>query len=116
MMDHINLFLQVNALIQEIFSRDELPHHQPLVQYTGEKFGVEYLYHHQSSLPSKQEQVKEDTIDEGIWDECMYLLSFQGVGDELSEDVSTFALIYEESEDKEACIHVCVGHAMILSY
>ena len=46
----------------------------------------------------------------------MYLLSFQGVGDELSEDVSTFALIYEESEDKEACIYVCVGHAMILSY
>ena len=115
----------MNALTQELFGHDELPHHQPPVQYTGEKFGVEYLYEQsglQLSLPSKQEeeQEEEDTVDEGIEDERMYLFSSQSVGDEFSEDVSTFAPIYEETEedeDEEVRIYCTyVGHTMILNY
>lgn len=112
-----------------MFSRDELPYHQPPAQYTGEKFGVEYLCHQsgvQLSLPSKQdEQEEEDTIDEGIGDECMYLSSSQDTGDEFSEDVSTFAPVYEETvyeeseEDEEVylCSYVCwTCHGMLLMY
>ena len=82
-----------------------LPCHQPPVQYTGEKFGVECLYHQsgvQLSLPSKQdEQEEEDIIDKGIGDECMYLPSSQDSRDEFPEDVSTFASVCEESDEDE---------------
>ena len=100
-------------LTREMFSHDALPYHQPPAQYTGEKFGVEYLYQQsgvQLSLPSKQdEQEEEDMIDEGIGDECMYLPPSQDSSrDEFSEDVSTFAPVYEESkEDKE--VHMYLG-------
>ena len=95
----------MNALTREIFSHDELPYHQPPAQYTGEKFGVEYLYNQsgvQLSLPSKQdEQEEEDAIDEGIGDECMYLPSSEHAGDEFSEDASTFAPVHEDIEEDE---------------
>ena len=100
----------MNVLTREVFFHDALPFYQPPVQYTGEKFGVEYLYHQsgvQLSLPSKQdEQEEEDITDEGIGDECMYLPSSQDRRDEFSEDVSTFASVCEESdEDKEVSLY-----------
>ena len=100
----------VDVLTQEAFFHNALLCHQPPVQYTGEKFWVEYLYHQsgvQLSLPSKQdEQEEEDIIDEGIGDECMYLPSSQDSRDEFSEDVSTFASVCEESdEDKEVSLY-----------
>jgi len=96
---------QVNALTREIFSSEELPYHQPPAQYTKEKFGVKYLYHQsgvQLSLPSeREEQEEEDTIDDGIRDECMHLPFSQDDGGEFSENVSTFAPVHEESEEDE---------------
>lgn len=118
-MDHINS--KVNALTREIFSHDALPYHQPPVEYTGEKFGVEYLYHQsgiQLSLPSKQdEQEEDDMIDEGIGDECMYLPTSQDAGNGFSEDVSTFAPVYAESEDDEEVCQMCHNlKCMLLMY
>ena len=95
----------MNVLTREVFFHDALPCHQPPVQHTGEKFGVEYLYHQsgvQLSLPRKQdEQEEEDIIDESIGDGCMYLPSSQDSKDEFSEDVSTFASVCEESDEDE---------------
>ena len=60
----------MNVLTREVFFHDTLPCHQPPVQYTGEKFWLEYLCHQSGVelfLPSEQdEQEEEDIIDEGI--------------------------------------------------
>lgn len=65
-----------------------LPYHQPPAKYTGELFGIQYLY--QQSLPQfspkdGEEDEDEDDVDEGLGDEGLIFPPHS-----ISEDLNMF--------------------------
>jgi hypothetical protein len=60
----------VNELSSSILGKEVLPNYQPLAKYTGELFGVEYLYT-QSGLTFQPTSVCDlvSEIDEGFGEE-----------------------------------------------
>ena len=71
-----------------------MPYHQAPAEYTGEQFGVQYLY--KQSLPINCDDVaidEEDEVDEGLGDESLIFPPLS-----ISEDFSTFSSVVENTE------------------
>lgn len=93
--------MQVNVLSQAVHGRKLLPHHQPPAAFTGELYGLEYLYSQTGAiLPGALEVDKQ--IDEGFCDaeQVEACMETKDHGSDYSEDISTFAPP-SDSEDEE---------------
>ena len=88
----------MNELSSTIIGRKILPNFQPLAEYTGELFGVEYLYAQSGMtfVPSEEDLLTE--IDEGFGDTDEELPSPEF---EVSTDDITVALPSDDSESEE---------------
>lgn len=90
-------FLQVNELSSTIVGKKVLPNFQPSAEYTGELFGVEYLYAQSgvTFMPVSDADLVTD-IDEGFGD-----IDEELADSEANSDDITVALPSDsESEDE----------------
>ena len=102
--------LKINDLSNQLYGEKLLPYHKPPAKYTGELFGIQYLYQqslpelpHTDELSNDADLEDEDEVDEGLGDESLIFppLSF-------SEDISTFSSPMEDSEHNE--VHCMSAH------
>lgn len=90
---------KVKALSQSINGRDILPLYQPPAKYTGELFGVEYLYNQCGTTFSPTDEEIDTQIDEGfedIGDEYDHIASL-----EVDDGDPTLAPPLDESDSSE---------------
>ena len=59
--------MQVNQLSESIFGKTVFSHYQPPSEYTGEQFGVQYLYQQTGRSFNTTEDQLDSQIDEGYY-------------------------------------------------
>lgn len=96
--------VQVNVLSQAVHGKRLLPHHQAPAEYTGELYGVEYLYSQTGViLPGNLRGAEIDKeIDEGFCDVDVMEAQCVTPSQVPSEDYSTFSPP-SDSEDEDVC-------------
>ncbi len=107
--------LQINNLSSAILGKDTIPSYQPPAEYTGEKFGVEYLY---TQLGATME-VTDTNIDGGV--EIVELDEGFGDGDEeitIGDDVAvtTPSELHAHEDEDEVGTYRCVHVSYIRTY
>jgi len=98
--------LQVHSLSQAVHGSapSTLPHYQALGEYTGEAFGVEYLYEQTGFMFPRKEDDLDAEIDEGFDDNMDMDVEEEETSH--SEDMATVALPTDlESEEDEVRNH-----------
>ena len=93
----------MNSLSEKLFNKKVLPYHQAPARYSGELFGIQYLYNQSSpefSPECDEGDEDDDDIDEGLGDDSNIFPPLS-----ISEDLATFTSLAEDNE-------VCVLHQM----
>ena len=96
--------LKISSVSEQLYGEKFLPYHQSPARYTGELFGMQYLYQQNNpEIPHTDELCSiegedEDEIDEGLGDKTLIFPPLF-----ISEDISTFCSPMEEGEHNEVC-------------
>ena len=73
---------RIKVLTQSVHGKDMLPLYQPPAKYTGELFGVEYLYHQSGQTFSSTAEELDQQINEG----------FEDIGDDVDQHVGSLVV------------------------
>ena len=100
------IYIQVNELSSIITGKKVLPNFQPSAVYTGELFGVEYLYAQMGAtfMPASEEDLVTQ-IDEGFGD----------IEEELAEESNSYDAIPSLPSDSESDDEVSISIAIVES-
>ena len=102
--------IQINALSQSVQLDPVFPHHQPPSAYTGELFGVEYLFDQSGGSFCPTEDEVDNLIDEGFDEE--EVASEHVDCDE--EFAATLPVNPESDEGEEVCITYVQEHVLCI--
>ena len=94
-----DLFIQINALSQSVQLGPVFPHHQSPSAYTGELFGVEYLFNQSGGSFSPTKDEVDNQIDEGFDEEELVSEHVDFDGD----FATTLPVDLESDEGEEVC-------------
>ena len=92
------MWIQVNSLSQAVLGKKHIPNYQPPAQYTGEMYGVEYLYHQTGAVLVDSIDNIDEQIDEGFCD----VEEMGSVENPMSQDPSECLLTFSPATTSSA--------------
>ena len=106
----IIIHVQINALSQSVQLGPVFPHHQPPSSYTGELFGVEYLFNQSEGSFCPTEDELDNLIDEGF-DEEEVASEHVDCDDDFA---TTLPVDPESDEGEEVCYRSLQEHTFVV--